>query len=74
MRTTISIPDALAEKLRLREPGSSFSELARRALAEHLERLERQELASVMVEGYRAEAASPSLDDGWSGLEAEGWE
>ena len=74
MRTTISIQDALAEKIRQRTGGMTLSEFARRALVERVERLEREELARAMREGYAAEAASPSLDTAWAVTEAEGWE
>ena len=74
MRTTISIPDDLAEQVRRRSAGMSLSEFARLALAERLGRLEKQELARSMSEGYAAEAASPSLEAAWDVTEAEGWE
>ena len=74
MRTTISIQDALAEKIRQRAGGMTLSEFARRALVERVERLEREELARAMSEGYAAEAASPSRDSSWAVTETEGWE
>jgi hypothetical protein len=74
VRTTISIQDALAEEIRRRAGGMTLSEFARRALVERVERLEREELARAMCEGYAAEAASPSLDTAWAVTEAEGWE
>ena len=61
MRTTISIPDTLAERLH------------RRAMQERVERLEREELAQAMDDGYAAEAAAPSIDSGWGVTEIEGW-
>jgi hypothetical protein len=74
VRTTISINDALAEQIRQRAGGMTLSEFARRALVERVERLNREELAQAMSEGYAAEAVSPSLDNAWAVTEAEGWE
>jgi len=37
-------------------------------------RLKRDRLAREMEEGYRAEAASPSLDPEWDVIEVEEWE
>ena len=74
MRTTISIQDALVEQIRQRAGGMTLSEFARRALVERVERLEREELARAMREGYATEAASPSLGTSWAVTEAEGWE
>jgi Arc/MetJ family transcription regulator len=73
MRTTISIPDALAERVHRRAGNVTLAEFARLALQERLERLEREELARAMSDGYAAEAAAPSLEVGWDVTELEGW-
>jgi hypothetical protein len=74
MRTTMSIPDDLAERIRRTAVGMTLSAFTRQALAERVERLEREELARAMDEGYAAEAAAPSLDGSWEVTESEGWE
>jgi len=74
MRTTISIPDVLAEQIRRQAGNVTLSEFARLALSERVGRLEREALAEAMSEGYACEASSPSLDDAWSGIDAENWE
>ena len=74
MRTTIVIPDRLAERVEAWTSGSTLSEFARLALAERVERLEKEALAKALSEGYTAEASSPSLDGEWGAVEAEGWE
>jgi predicted CopG family antitoxin len=73
MRTTIAIPDDLYRHLQPHAEGRSFSQLVREALQEHLARLEERALAREMVEGYRAEADSPSLDGEWAAVETDGW-
>jgi hypothetical protein len=73
MRTTLSIPDALAERVHRWAGEVTLVEFTRRALQERVERLEREELARAMSEGYAAEAATPSLDAGWAVTEVEGW-
>jgi hypothetical protein len=45
-----------------------------KSLQERLDRLDREELALAMSEGYAAEAAAPSLDESWDVTELEGWE
>lgn len=74
MRTTIVIPDSLAERVEAWTSGSTLSEFARLAMAEKVERLEREALARALTEGYTAEAATPSLDGEWGTVEVEGWE
>jgi hypothetical protein len=74
VRTTVSIPDALAERIHRRTGDGTLSEFARRAMQERVERLEREELAQAMSEGYAAEAAAPSIDAAWDVTEIEGWE
>lgn len=72
MRTTITLPDDLAEDARALAQERSLSEFTRQALREHVERLKRQRLTEEMEEGYRAEAEEPSLEPGWSVVEVEG--
>jgi hypothetical protein len=73
MRTTISIPETLITRVRVRAPGVTLSAFAREAMAERLDRLERQELARSMSEGYATQSAGPDGDD-WAAVETEGWE
>ena len=72
MRTTISIPDDLYSEARELAGGRPFSDFASEAIQERVLRLKRDKLAREMEEGYRAEAASPSLDPEWAGIEVEG--
>lgn len=72
MRTTITLPDDLVKRARELGGGRPLSELAREALQERVERLQRERLAETMDEGYRAEAEDPSLDPEWSTIETEG--
>jgi hypothetical protein len=74
MRTTITIPDDLAEQIRMRAGDVTLAEFARQALAERVQRLEREALARAMKQGYVSEASAPSLEDGWDAVEVEGWE
>jgi Arc/MetJ family transcription regulator len=74
MRTTIRIPDTLARRIHGWAGGVTFAEFVRVALRERVERLEREELARAMSEGYAAEAATPSLDEAWDEAELQGWE
>jgi hypothetical protein len=72
MRTTISIPDALYSEARELAAGRPFSDFASEAIQERVLQLKRDRLARDMEEGYRTEAASPSLDPEWSSIEVEG--
>ncbi len=74
MRTTISIPDGLVERIHEVAGEVTLSEFARRAMQERVDRLEAEELARAMREGYEAEAAESSLDEGWAVTETEAWE
>ncbi len=74
MRTTITIPDELAERIRLQAGDVTLAEFARQALSERVQRLEREALARAMRQGYVSEASTPSLEDGWDVVEVEGWE
>ena len=72
MRTTVSIPDDLAEEVQAMAGGRSMSEFTREALRERVDRLRREQLARELEEGYRSEAEELSLDLEWSGIETEG--
>jgi predicted CopG family antitoxin len=72
MRTTISITDSLYAEAREFAGERSFSDFASEAIHERVLLLKRKQLAQEMEEGYRSEAASPSLDPGWSSFEVEG--
>lgn len=72
MRTTVTIPDDLMQRIRRFSAGRSLSTLTREALAEKLARLERERLAGEMEEGYRLEANEPSLDPEWAACETDG--
>lgn len=74
MRTTIALPDDLYQAATHYVGDRSFSQFVREAVESYVDRLERERLAREMEEGYRAEAASPSLDPAWSAIETEGWE
>lgn len=74
IRTTISISDSIADGIRRRAPGMALSEFARLAMAERLERLEREELAKEMREGYAASSIKGTDTDGWEALDLEGWD
>lgn len=73
MRTTVSIPDDLAEEVQQMAGGRSVSEFTREALRERVDRLRREQLARELEEAYRAEAEGPSLDPEWNAIETEGW-
>lgn len=73
MRTTISIPDEVYSEARKVMGSRPFSEFAGEAIQNLIQQLKRDRLAQEMAEGYRAEAASSSLDREWSDLETEGW-
>ncbi|HSN54341.1 MAG TPA: ribbon-helix-helix domain-containing protein [Candidatus Sulfomarinibacteraceae bacterium] len=73
MRTTISIPDDIAEKLRAHVGEGSLSEFIREAVESRLDALRREAVVREMDAGYRAEAEEPSLDPEWTDIEVEGW-
>jgi predicted CopG family antitoxin len=72
VRTTISIPDHLYSEAKELAGERSFSEFASEAVEARVAELRREILTREMEEGYRAEAASPSLDAGWSKVEVDG--
>jgi Arc/MetJ family transcription regulator len=72
MRTTISIPEDLATEARRASQNGSLSAFVRDAIAERLERIERERLALAMEEGYRREAEDPSPDPEWEAIEVDG--
>lgn len=72
MRTTISISDDLFSEAKNLAGERPFSEFASEAIQERVLQLKRDRLAREMDEGYRSEAASPSLDPEWSSFEVEG--
>src|SRR3954468_2176060 len=71
MRTTISLPDEIYSEAKDLAGERSFSEFASDAIQERILWLKRERLAREMEEGYRSEAASPSLDPEWAGFEVE---
>ena len=72
MRTTITIPDSLAQEAQELTGGRALSEFVREALRDRVARLKREELARKMEEGYLAEAEELSLDPEWRAIEVEG--
>lgn len=72
MRTTITIPDELAQEAQALAGGRALSEFTREALRERVARLKREQLAREMEKGYRAEAEELSLDPEWQAVEVEG--
>jgi hypothetical protein len=72
MRTTISLPEDLAEKARRASRNGSLSAFARDAIAERLARIERERIALAMEQGYQHEAEDPSLDPEWEATEVDG--
>lgn len=72
MRTTISIPDDLFTQAKRLAGQASFSEFAAEAIRFRILEVQREQLARAMEEGYRAEAASLSLDEEWAAVEADG--
>jgi predicted CopG family antitoxin len=72
MRTTISIAEDLYSEARALAGERSFNEFASEAIQEWVLRLKRERLGREMEEGYRSEAAAPSLDPEWSSFEIEG--
>ena len=73
MRTTITLPDDLANEARQFLDGRAFSDFARESIALRVAELKRARLAREMREGYRAEAEEPSIDPAWSAIEVEDW-
>lgn len=72
MRTTISLPEDLANKARRATQNGSLSAFVRDAIAERLARMERERLALAMEQGYQQEAEDPSLDHEWEATETDG--
>lgn len=72
MRTTISVPEDLFLAAKPFVGKRSFSQFAREAIRQYIERLERDHLAREMDEGYRTEAESPSLDPIWHSVDGDG--
>lgn len=72
MRTTVTLPDDLADEVQELAGGRSLSEFTREALRERVDRLKKIRLAHELEEGYRAEAEESSLDPEWSTVETEG--
>jgi len=73
MRTTISIPDDIAERLRAHVGDRSLSGFIRESVEYRLDALTREAMIREMEAGYRAEADEPSLDPEWADVEVEGW-
>lgn len=71
MRTTITIPDDLAQDARELAEGRSLSQFTRQALRDAVERLKAERLAQDMEEGYRSEAQDPSLEPEWIAVEVD---
>jgi predicted CopG family antitoxin len=72
MRTTISVPDDIYSEAKDLAGERSFSEFASDAIQERILCLKRDRLGREMEEGYRSEAASPSLEPEWASFEVEG--
>jgi hypothetical protein len=72
MRIPISIPDEVYSEARQIMGARPFSEFASEAIHARVQQLKRDRLGREMAEGYQAEAANPSLDSEWAGLEMEG--
>lgn len=73
MRTTVAIPDDLYQAAAVFARQTSFSHFVREAVRLYVERLQQEQLAKAMEEGYQAESESPSLDPEWSNTELDGW-
>ena len=54
-------------------PERSLRDFARDVIQDDVERLNRAKLLMKMEEGYRKEAANPSLDPDWYETETDGW-
>ena len=63
MRTTITIPDELAQEAQALAGGRALSEFTREALRERVARLKREKLAREMEEGYRAMAQDENREE-----------
>lgn len=72
MRTTISVPDHLFAEAKRLAGQTSFSDFAAEAIRYRVRQIESEQLARAMEEGYRMEADSPSIDEEWETIEAEG--
>ncbi len=72
MRTTISLPDEVYAEAKEMMGSRPFSEFASEAIQDRIQRLKREHLAQEMAEGYRSEAADPSLDREWVEVETDG--
>ena len=73
MRTTVAIPDHLYQAAKVFVGQGSFSHFVREAIQYYVERLEHEQMAKAMEEGYRSEATSPSLDPAWSNVDLDAW-
>jgi Arc/MetJ-type ribon-helix-helix transcriptional regulator len=74
MRTTIILPDELAEEVREYVGSGSLSGFVRASVEQRLEGLRRASLLREMEAGYAAEAEDPSLEGEWEEIETEGLE
>jgi Arc/MetJ-type ribon-helix-helix transcriptional regulator len=73
MRTTISIPNDIAERLQTHIGEGSMSGFIREAVEYRLDVLSRDVMVREMEAGYRAESEEASLDPEWNDIEVEGW-
>ncbi len=73
MRTTVAIPDDLYQAAEMFVGQRSFSQFVREAIRQYVDRLQKEQLAKAMEEGYQAESESPSLDGEWSSVELDDW-
>jgi Arc/MetJ-type ribon-helix-helix transcriptional regulator len=73
MRTTVSIPDNIAERLQAHVGEGSLSGFIREAVEYRLDVLNREAVVREMEAAYRAEAEEPSLHPEWNDIEVEGW-
>lgn len=73
MRTTITIPDDIADRLRAHIGDRSLSGFIRESVEYRLDALARKAMIREMETGYRTEAEAPSLDPEWNDIEVEGW-
>ncbi len=73
MRTTVAIPDDLYEAAEIFVGQRSFSQFVREAIRQYVDRLQKEQLAKALAEGYQAEAEAPSLKREWSSVELDHW-
>ncbi len=73
MRTSVFIPDPVADEVRSHLDGASFSSFVRISVEDRLRRIKRAAVLEQMAEGYRAEADNPSLAPEWAAVETEAW-